>query len=46
MGGKRLWGFWEVQVKDADTILVHTTYAHPTTEAAVAQGYVWERIRR
>ena len=42
--GKQLWGFWKVQKKDADTILVHTTYAHHDTETAVVQGHEWRRV--
>jgi hypothetical protein len=37
-----LFGFWDVQVMDRDTILVHTTYAS-TNDTLVFQGYVWER---
>jgi len=39
---KQLWGFWAAQIKDKNTILVHTTYAS-TIDTAVLQGYVWER---
>jgi hypothetical protein len=39
---RQLWGFWDVQIKDATTILVHTTYASPE-DTAVMQGYIWER---
>jgi hypothetical protein len=44
--GAQLWGFWDVQRKDEDTILVHTTYANPQSHAAVVSGFVWKRIRR
>jgi hypothetical protein len=39
---EQLWGFWDVQEKDADTILVHTTYASKD-DRLVLQGYVWTR---
>jgi hypothetical protein len=39
---KQLWGFWHVQVKDDDTILVHTTYAS-MQDTLVLQGYIWSR---
>jgi hypothetical protein len=42
--GQQLWGFWDVQVKDSSTILVHTTYAHPTDHRTVASAFVWQRI--
>lgn len=41
--GAQLWGFWDVQRKDDDTLLVHTTFTKPTQVAVVA-GYEWERI--
>ncbi|MFL5961792.1 MAG: hypothetical protein ACJ757_02720 [Gaiellaceae bacterium] len=44
--GVQMWGFWDIQVKDATTILVHTTYANPKTYAAVVSGFVWSRIPR
>ena len=39
--GDQLFGFWDVQLKDDDTILVHTTFAKD--DAAVFTGYVWSR---
>jgi hypothetical protein len=44
--GEQLWGFWEIQVKDADTILVHRTYASHKTHQAVVSGFVWSRVRQ
>jgi hypothetical protein len=44
-GGKRLWGFWDIQVDDGDTLLVHTTYANYKTHVAVVSGFVWERLQ-
>ena len=41
---EQLWGFWDVQIKDDDTLLVHTTYAS-THDTLVSQGYVWRRIK-
>ena len=40
---EQLWGFWDVQVKDPDTILVHTTYA-TDLHTSVVSGFVWSRI--
>lgn len=37
-------GFWEVQVVDARTILVHETFADPRNRVAVVTGYMWSRI--
>jgi hypothetical protein len=37
-------GFWEVQVVDARTILVHETYAHPRVRVANVTGFVWTRV--
>lgn len=45
-GGTQLWGFWDVQLKDKDTILVHTTYADSQSHTAVVSGYVWKRIQQ
>jgi hypothetical protein len=42
--GKLLWGFWNVEVKDNDAILVHQTYANPTTFGTVVVGEAWSRI--
>ncbi|MEP7224987.1 MAG: hypothetical protein ABI783_08520 [Actinomycetota bacterium] len=42
--GRQLWGFWKVQ-KNADTLLVHTTYAHYENDVAVVQGHEWRRVR-
>lgn len=39
---EQLWGFWDVQVKDENTLLVHTTYAS-TIDTVVLQGYIWTR---
>lgn len=39
---EQMWGFWDVQVKDDDTILVHTEYAS-TDDTPVRQGYIWRR---
>ena len=44
--GAQLWGFWDIQVKDANTILVHRTYANPKNHTAVVSGFVWSRIPR
>ena len=41
---RKLWGFWGVQLKDDDTILVHTSYANAKTHTLVVSGYVWERV--
>jgi hypothetical protein len=41
---RRLWGFWKLQVKDADTLLVHATYANHETYKLVTSGYIWSRI--
>ena len=40
--GEQLWGFWHVQIKDENTLLVHTTYAS-MHDTAVVQGYIWRR---
>ena len=40
----QLWGFWDIQVKDKNTILVHTTYTNHKTHTAVVSGFVWSRI--
>ena len=42
--GKQLWGFWELQVKDDDTLLVHTSYANHKTLALTVEGFVWTRV--
>ena len=42
-GGLQMWGFWDVQAVDADTLLVHTTYANHLQPVAVVSGYVWSR---
>lgn len=39
------WGFWQVQVKDHDCLLVHNVYALTNGEM-VTQGFVWERAPR
>jgi len=36
-------GFWDVQLKDRDTILVHTSFVYENN-VLVVQGYEWERI--
>jgi hypothetical protein len=41
--GEQLFGFWDVQVLDDDTLLVHTTYAN-ADDGMVMQGYIWRRI--
>ena len=41
-GGKDLWGFWDVQVRDHKTILVHTTFVKANT--VVVEGFRWELI--
>lgn len=40
---EQLWDFWNVQIKDDHTILVHTMYAS-THDTPVLQGYIWSRI--
>jgi hypothetical protein len=42
---RQLWGFWKLQVKDVDTLLVHTSYANPKTHELVTSGFVWSRIQ-
>ncbi|MDX6480663.1 MAG: hypothetical protein QOG85_1173 [Gaiellaceae bacterium] len=41
-GGADLWGFWDVQVRDDKTILVHTTFVKDTT--VVVEAFRWELI--
>jgi hypothetical protein len=41
--GDQLFGFWDVQVKDADTLLIHTTFVDQANHRAVVTGYVWRR---
>lgn len=43
-GTKRMWGFWDIQLYDEDTILVHTTYSHYRDHFAVVSGFVWKRF--
>ena len=40
---EQLWGFWDVQVKDKNTLLVHTSYAS-THDTQALQGYIWRRL--
>jgi hypothetical protein len=40
---EQLWGFWDVQIKNHDTFLVHTTYANQQ-DGLVLQGYIWRRV--
>jgi hypothetical protein len=42
--GDQLWGFWDVQLGDARTILVHRHYADYKTREEVVSGLVWELI--
>jgi hypothetical protein len=42
---KQLWGFWNIQVKDTDTILAHQTWAKPARQTTVVLSEVWSRIR-
>ena len=41
--GAQLWGFWDVQVRDDRTLLVHTTYAMSGTARLAVEGFRWER---
>jgi hypothetical protein len=43
LDGTQLWGFWDVQVKDAKTILVHTTFVDQPNHRAVVTGDLWTR---
>src|SRR5262249_5302485 len=45
-GGKELWGFWDVQVRDPETILVHTTFVKAETLSVVVEGFRWELLKR
>jgi hypothetical protein len=38
---EQAWGFWEVQLKEPDMILVHTTFT--TRAGPVVRGYVWRQ---
>ena len=42
--GHNLWGFWDVQVKDTKTLLVHTSYFNAELNALVVAGYVWRQL--
>lgn len=42
--GKQLWGFWDVQVTDAGTVLVHEIYAKEETKTQIVSGYRWTRL--
>jgi hypothetical protein len=42
--GEDLWGFWDLQVKDKRTLLVHTTYVDAETCREVVAAYVWDRL--
>ena len=35
---------WDVQRKDTDTLLVHTTYARQADHVADVSGFIWKRI--
>jgi hypothetical protein len=39
-----VWGFFEIQVREDGSMLVHRTYAHPVKKAAIVSGFVWSRI--
>ena len=43
-GEAQMWGFWALQVKDVNTLLVHTTYASHKQPVPVVSGFVWSRI--
>src|SRR3954451_18738552 len=42
-GGVQLWGFWDIQVRDKRTLLVHTTFSRSGTDTLVLEGFRWER---
>jgi hypothetical protein len=42
-GRKRGWGFYDIQVVDDGTILVHSTFSD-TSERAALVGYEWTRV--
>ena len=42
--GKPLWGVWELQVKDDDTLLLRATYPNHKTLEETTHGYVLTRI--
>jgi hypothetical protein len=42
--GVQMWGFYDVQLKDENTILVHVKYASHTEHREVVSGFVWSRI--
>jgi hypothetical protein len=43
VNGTDYWGFWDVHVKDNDTLLVHTTYVRADTGVLVTVANVWRR---
>jgi hypothetical protein len=42
--GSLLWGAWEIQQLDADTVVEDRTYASHSKHEAVVSGFVWERV--
>jgi hypothetical protein len=36
-------GWWDIQIKDADTIYVYTTFARSRTRAFEVEGFIWRR---
>jgi hypothetical protein len=43
-GDEVLWGLWDVQLLDRNTILVDRTYTHYTKMEPVVTAFVWERL--
>jgi hypothetical protein len=42
--GEQLWGFWDVQVRDDRTLLLHETYSKAQIKTLVLSGFRWERV--
>jgi hypothetical protein len=42
-GDERMWGFWDVQVRDSKMLFVHTTFTDQVSHRAVVTGYEWTR---
>src|SRR4051812_39994987 len=45
-GGVQLWGFWDIQVRDKRTLLVHTTFSRSGTDTLVLEGSAGNGRRR
>jgi hypothetical protein len=43
-GEEQLWGFWDAQVRDDSTLLIHETYSKAETKTAVLSGFRWTRL--